>query len=402
MSFFNLRCSREMTLVVDNSPTATATRSYTRRAPRRRRRYTRRRRGYKRRSFRSLQRGFKRQRRRTKSKFLAAQVNPFDASVDGVKIPDSNTVQSTPVKIEDQWNGAATDANGLTAIAFMPTLVNNRVNCVANTASSWTWSAAFGGGTDSSKKQSMIDNYDLFRACSHGVRVTCSAAPTTITGNLHVAIATTSNFGQTTWTFPTNIADLSNCVGYRKFPLAMLTQQGVTVVNKFLDCTMTQYMSCSSDGYSATGTDNTKQTNGWAAVMIVVEGAPNNTAVLSITEVSHLEAIPKVAAIDTSTPAAPYNVETLQETSRLAGGISPAYTDAESPLHAQQADQLTGGGMWSQFSAGVRSYSRRAAYGFGQRFVPGAAYMVANYMANRNYQNRYGNVANASPYLMGY
>jgi len=388
-----------MTLIVDNSQAAAATRTYTRRAPRRRRSYRRRRVSRYSRNRRVFRRA-KTQRRHVKTKFFAAQVNPFDASVDGVKIPDSNTVQSTPVKIEDQWNGAATDANGLTAFAFMPTMVNNRINGQASTASAWTWLAAYGGGNDSSKKQSMIDNYDLFRACAHGVRVTCSAAPTTITGNLHVAIATTSNFGSTTWKFPTNIADLSNCVGYRKFPLAMLTQQGVTVVNKFLDCTMTKYMSCSSDGFSDTGTDITNQTNGWAAIMVVVEGAPAATAVLSITEVVHLEAIPKVAAIDTSTPAAPYNVETLQETSRLAGGISPVYTDAESPLHQQEAQSI-GGGMWSSFQSGVRSWGRQAGY-YAGRNAPRAAFMLANYIANRRYQNRFGNVANASPYLMSY
>jgi len=338
-----------------------------------------------------------------KTKFFAAQVNPFDSSVDGVKIPDSNTMQSAAVKIEDQFS-VTSDANGLAVFAFMPTTVNNYIGHVPSSATAWTWASSFGYGNNSSKEVSFHDNYDLFRACAHAVRVSCSAAPTSITGNLHVCIATSTNFGATTWAFPTSIATMANCVGYRKFPLAMLTQQGVTVVNKFLDCTMTQYISALSDGFTATGTDNTKQTNGWAAIIVMIEGAPAATVILSVSEVMHLEAIPKVAALDTSTPAAPYNVEVLQQTSRLAGAISPVYTDAESPIHYQEADSL-GGGMWSRFSSGVRSYASefggRAAYSLGRRAVP-MGFAAANYLANKYYYDHYGNPANGNPRLMSY
>lgn len=403
-SFFNLRCGREMTLVVDNSTPAAAParRSYRRRraAPRYRRRRTFRR-SFRRRRFR---RGIYSRIHRAvnRTKFTHAQINPFDPQVDGVKIPDSNTMSSTSLRIEDDYNAWSTDANGLVAVAFIPTLVNTRIDHTAATAVTWTWPAAFGGGADSSKKANVALNYDLFRPCAHGVRIQCSAAPTTITGNLHVAIATASNFGQTTWTFPTSIADMANCVGYRKFPLSMMTQQGVTVVNKFLDCTATRYLDVNSDGYSATGTDITLQTNGWCAIIVAVEGAPTATAVLSMRQVIHVEAIPKISAVDNSTPAAPYNVNVLQQTSRLAGGVSPAFTDAETPVHHQEADALMGeGGMWSSFSSGFSNTARRYAYAVGRNAIP-AGIAAANYWYNRRYQERFGNPANTSLFMMGY
>lgn len=399
VSFFNLRCGREMTLVVDNSQPAAAPRPAYRR--RTRRRFTRFRRPIYRRKARRVVRR-RRVRRRVLPKFVRAQINPFDVNVDGVKIPDSNTIQSTPLKIEDQFNGVATDANGLIALGFIPTLVNNRVGYSAVSASTWSWNAAFGGGQDSSRKTAVADNYNLFRPCAHGLRITCSAAPTTITGNLHVGIATTSNFGASTWTWPTSIADLANCQGYRKYPLAMLTQQGVNVVNKFLDCTATKYIDTLSDGYTATGTDITMQTNGWAAIIIAVEGAPVSTAVLSIAEVMHLEAIPKVSAVDNSTPAAPYDVNTLMETSRLSGNIAPTFSDAESARHEAEVHSLLGG----MFSAFTESAARRAsatANRFASSlggFAADAAFAGANYWLNSQYLNRWGNPANASPAML--
>jgi len=297
-------------------------------------------------------------------RFVKAQINPFDMSVDGVKIPDSNTYPSTPVRVEDQDLGVATDLNGLKAFACLPMLKNRVVSHVANTAASWTWAAAYGQGTDSSRLSAMTSAFQLVRPVAHGIKISCSAAPTTITGNLHVCVIAASDFGKTTWNFPTSVSDMSNGMFYRKYPLAMFTQQSLTVVNKFIDCTATRYIDPSSDGVDNSG-DISFQTNGWAAIIVAVEGAPANTSVLCLETVLHLECIPKATAVDNSSPAAPFNVNILQETSRMAGQIPGAYADQERQGYMEDVLSAVSQGVYRGIDSYIMPAARSAAYNVG-------------------------------------
>lgn len=379
LSLFNLRCGAQvnMTLIVDNSG-GNGGRS----APRRR--YTRRRPSYRRRSYRRgsyrgrgrFNRrafGFTSRRRRGVSlrdlhnlpKFMKAQINPFDPSVDGVKIPDSNTYPSTSVRIDDQWLSLATDANGLAARAFIPVLLNSRIDHTAATASTWTWPAAYGGGTNSTRFAQVGSNYTLLRPCAHGLRISCSAAPTTITGNLHVAVVAVSDFGASTWAYPTNIADMSNAMFYKKYPLAMFTQQSLTLINKFIDCTATRYIDVASDGIG-NSSDVGFNHNGWCALVVVVEGAPASTSVLAIESTTHFEMIPKAAALDTASPAAPFSTATLSGTSRVAGAIPAAYTAQEELSYMTDAAAALSQGMSAGVSNAYNSYVRPSLYSAGR------------------------------------
>jgi len=360
-SVFNLRCGREMTLVVDNSPAAAGGfRSSYRKRP------------YRRKAKRKPRKKARRKTRKKATiadlhrlpKFSKAQIDPFDPSCDGVKIPDSNTYPSTSLRVEDQFLAQTTDANGLKASFFMPFLENTKVNHTASTASAWTWSAAFGGGEDSTRQSAIASNYTLCRPVAHGLKISCSAAPTSITGNLHVAIVAATNFGKTTWNMPVNITELSNGMFYKKYPLAMFTQQTLTVVNKFIDVTASRYVDPGSDGV-ANAIDSEFQTNGWAAIVVAIEGAPANTSVLAIEQVVHYEAIPKVEAVDSASPAAAYNVNTLQQSSRLAGQVPAAFTEQERQSYLHDVIGAIGQGVYGAygnvFLPGVRSASYAAA-----------------------------------------
>lgn len=316
-----------MTLVVDNGSPATTVaprRSYRRRRYRRSRysRYSRRRPRYSR---------FRRRRRRTiqsplNNKFLLAQIDPFNEDCRGAKIPDCNTYPSTAFRVDDVWTALSTDANGIVARAFQPTIVNQIIDHVAATSSTWTWQANYAGGHDSSRLSNIIANFSLFRPVAHGVRITCPGVPTSVTGQLHVAIVTDDCRSQTSWNLPQSISEMSNCMFYQRFPLNQFTQQGVTIVNKFLDCTATRYMNPNSDGV-ANSSDINFQTNGWGVIMVVVEGGGNAQLVLEVENVLHVEAIALKSGLSTSTPAAPYNVGVLQNVSRMAGQTPAAFSD---------------------------------------------------------------------------
>ena len=364
---FSLWCVSGMTLVVDNSaPAQTAASSFRRPYRRYRRRYPRRRSVRKRRmTFRTRAR---RPRRRVHhlSKFVLANIDPFNVDCVGAKIPDSNTFPSHGFRVDDSLTGVAADANGLRAYAFLPTLKNQFVSHTAASASTWTWSAAYGGGTDSTRLSAIDSGYELFRPVAHGVKISCPGAPTAVTGNVHVAIVAVSEWGATTWAFPTSISMMSNGMFYRKYPLAQFTQQSLSIVNKFLDVTSSRYIDPSSDGIGPTTNDNNLQTNGWAAIVIVVEGAGAGNTVLEVENVLHIEAIPKKDGISVATPAAPYSVTSLEETSRMAGETPAAFADTERSEYMSEVTSALSRGARSAFSSAFRNIVVPGAYRVGQ------------------------------------
>lgn len=366
-----------MTLVVDSAPAAAPSRAYPRRRRTYRRRaysrYPRRRYGsYRRRSYRRYGRG-----RRSAGggnaamavqklpKFLAAQIDPFSQYVDGVKIPDSNTYPSTAIRLEDTFTGSS-DANGLCARLLRPHPYGMNVKHTAATASTWTWSAAYGGFDSSVRAASLVAQYGLYRSVAHGVRVSCLGAPTSVTGNLHVAIVAASDYNQATWNFPTSLTAMSNAMFYRKYPLAMFTQQNLNIVNKYLDCSQSVYIDANT-GRVANATDMQFHTDGWAAILLVIEGAPINTSLLTIENVLHLEAIPLTSSIDSGTPAAAYNTSVLEEVSRMAGQTPAAFADQEHQSYFDEVAQSISRGAYQAgnalFNNVVLPGLQHAAYG---------------------------------------
>lgn len=363
-----------MTLVVDNSvPPAAPRRSYTRRRGtyrRFRRRNTYRRSRYtRRRSYRP------RTMRRTKvlSKFALAQIDPFDERASGCKIPDSNTFPSCAFRLDDNTNFTTDATYGLKAAAFLPSLSTAYVSGTAASANSWTWSAAYGGSYANSRSSTFTSSYTLYRPVAHGLKLTCPVAPTSVTGNVHVAVVANSDFGKTTWNFPTSLSAMSNAMFYERYSLATLTQQPITIVNKFLDCTAQRYIDPASDGID-NSTDANLQTNGWAAVLIVVEGAGTSQIALNTEFVTHVEAIPLSTGLSTSTPAAPFDVAQLEEVSRIAGETPAAFTEQQRPSYMASVRDAMQSGMYG------------AANNFFDRVVLPSAYAFGGYAARQAFQ----------------
>lgn len=307
---------------------------------------------------------------RRMSKFVLANLDPFNQNADGAKIPDSNTYPSFPVKVEDEVSMTTDAVFGLCARVFRPYSAGLIVSGTAASASSWTYTAAFGGTTDSVRLSTVNSNFTLIRPVAHGIRLYAPTAPTTTTGFVHVCVYAQS-LKNTTWSFPQNVSQLNNCMFYQRFPLAMLTQKSVTVVNKFLDASATRYLDPASD-CAAQYTDVTFQTEGWGGIVVVVEGAPVNTNALVVESIIHAEGLPFVSGLQGSTPAAPYNVQALEEMSRIAGHTPAAVVQGEEESYFAQAAAAASAGAQSIFGPAVRhgAYALgRAATNYGLQYV---------------------------------
>lgn len=349
------------------SSVRTVYRTRTRRAPARRRRRApvRRRRSV---STARIARGARRARPVTK--FALANMNPFDQRADGCKVPDSNTYPSGVIKCEDEFTMTTDATYGLAAKVFRPYPTGMVVNTTAASANSWSFTSAFGGTSNSTRASSITSGFTVIRPVAHGIRLYAPTAPTSTTGFVHVCIYAQSEFSSG-WSFPQTISQMNNAMFYQRFPLAMLTQKSVTVVNKFLDSSATRYLDPASD-VAAQGTDMTFQTEGWAGIVVAVEGAPVNTNALVVESVSHLEGIPFVNSVNIATPAAPFDISALEGVSRSAGQAPGAFVQGEEAPYMQIAYNAYNG-MADQ----VYAYGNQFAYQAG-RYGVGAAFRYAS------------------------
>lgn len=362
-------------------------RSYRRAAPRRRR-FTRRvvRRRVAPRMLRAMPRRL--------SKFELGQINPFSKEVYGAKIPDCNTQPSTTSVSEDRivFTGAATDL-AITK-AFFPNLIANSVDSTTSTSSAWTWQAAYAGANASSVSTAFSASFLGVRPVAHGIRLSSQAAPTTVTGFVHVVVYPLDQYNQNTWNLPVNISQMAQLPWYRRYTLAQLTQTPVVVVNKFLDSTSSRYSDPASDLVGLAGDTVMQFAGGWCAILVAVEGGPLLGSNLSVENLAHYEVIPRFGtgsgSVFGTSPAAPFDTTKLENVSRIAGHSDAAFIDTPQAIAdrfrevgaiiAQGASTAAGelyenvvvpaarGAGYAATYAGARYLSRRAGYSGG---IPG-------------------------------
>jgi len=278
------------------------------------------------------------------TKYELGQVNPFDPQVNGVKIPDSNTQPSDTARCEDRWGltSPVTAGNGGCSI-FLPNLTANMVTANSAGPIDWSWPTSFGGQSLSTQKGSYVASFQAVRVAAHGIRISSPAAPTSITGFVHVALYPVSTSpNETSWILPTGIAAMAQLPWYRRFTVASLTQRAVTVVNKFIDGTALRYTDPTSD-LVGQGTDLSYQfSGGWCAVVVAYEGVPPSTNILSIENLVHYETLQKVGASGSQSPAAMYNVSELEDVSRIASQGNAIFMEGEESAQIRQAISIIG------------------------------------------------------------
>jgi len=269
------------------------------------------------------------------TKFLMAQIDPFDAQCQGAKIPDSNnmpSVANTSVELVPMSTGAT--ASNLIATAFRPSFRNASV--VMTTGSPLVNPAAFGGGVNRQNSAAYNAAVEVTRTVAHAIRLSSSLAPTTASGFVHIGLSVESIFNTTTWQFPTTVAQMSGLQYYKRVTLASLTQAPITIINKWIDDTGFRYSHPESDLTTA-ATNTTFQTDGgWSAIYVLVEGAPINSTVLSAEHILLTEFLPDKNGVLIGTSAASNSPEVLAAAGELSTRVEPFHTEAEQEGYIQR------------------------------------------------------------------
>lgn len=306
------------------------------------------------------------------SPFLLGQVDPFVDSVKGLKIPDQNTMQSETLCVQDEFSlifPTPTTTQNVRAYLFNPSPTSAFVEATYGTGS-WSWVGAFGGGQDLATATNIQTQYEAYRTGAHGVRISSPVAPTTATGFVHVCIYAPSTFGQSTWPFPTTVGQMRDLPWYRKMTLAALTQNPLTIVNKFLDQTAFRYVDPEETfaGFANTGRGNFHITHSWATILVAVEGVPSNQTVLTAETIHHFESLPKFGSSSAANPAAPSSPVHMEAAARISQQAQATHTESEQTSVLSQASQALNG-MGSSFISGAAAIGQRAAYAAGQTAV---------------------------------
>lgn len=276
--------------------------------------------------------------------FLMSHIDPFLPIVRGVKVPDSNTMESDTASLNDEFSMTLTSGANVKAILFNPAMTSTAVPSVEG-AGAWAWPAAYGGGLDVNQLANVQAGSTAWRAVAHGIRISSTLAATAATGFVHIAVYAPGTYGSGTWPFPTTIAQMRDLPFYRKVTLSSLTQSPLTVVNKFLDQTAFRYSDTQegSAGFSASGRSGFQVVHSWATIILAVEGAPTGTS-LGIETTLHIETLAKVGGTNNSSRAAPGNPGLMAAAGAMAAGTPATHFESEQgSLFAQAGEAISEG-----------------------------------------------------------
>lgn len=360
--------------------------------------------------------------------YALAHVDPFDDRCKGIKIPDANTMPSVALTLTQETTVSVTGGFA-NAHAFQPVPAAQEVfAAVKNVGSnSWQWgtsatSVALTAAqqVESLKLGALITGYDLYRPVAHGIRVSCGLSPQTVTGFLHVAIVARPKLNRfvNDW-WPASVGDLSESVWYKRVPLATLTQRPLTVVNKVLDTTSNNYLSpvraitgetvtqggvnygtasTNDGGNPAVGNASTTSTfdrdslNGFATIVIAVEGAPLDSAPIVVEQIMHLEAIPKSVGLQTGGLASPSRPDVLAGVSHMAATTPAEHFEGDEPSRIQQAAQAFATGAQQAMGGTLNTMADSFVSAAGR-----AGYAATMYAVNRAAGAAFGDVPGVGP-----
>ena len=117
------------------------------------------------------------------------------------------------------------------------------------------------------------------------------------------------------------------------------------------------------------------QHNGWATIIVAVEGSTNSTNVIQAEVVLHVEAIPDKSGISTATPAAAFNINELQQVSEIAGRTEAAFADQDRTSYMSEAVRAA--------TRGMRNAADRVFWNWGVPAAEAAGAAAVSYAANR-------------------
>lgn len=299
------------------------------------------------------------------TKFALAQLDPFDPKVFGAKVPDSNTIPSIANQDIDIL-AIPTTAGQLAGRAYRPRYTFGEV-VPTYAASNLVWDPAYGGGQNRQKRTQLGSVAEVIRPVAHAVRLSCPLASTSATGFVHIGLSVESNLGVTTWQYPTTVAEMANLAHYKRITLASLTQTPITAINKWVDDSGFMYRAVASRDGAETANNIEIQTEvGWAAIIVMIEGAPASSAALSVEHCLLSEFIPDKNSVIIGTAAAPSEPAVMSATATMMGEQEFTHVEAEQESYIQQGVSNFAAGLTQAGAGLVQQYAMPAMQAAGR------------------------------------
>lgn len=263
------------------------------------------------------------QKTKTVPRYVLSQVDPFNERSFGVKVPDSNTADSSTAFSRNDYS-LSTPASGGAGVIFRSSPHAYLVGPTTATQTAWTWPAAFANSVPVSNLTNLQAAFAAVRTVSFGIQISTRMSYTAAAGIVHVALLP-DMVNLTTWDYPATTSILGYAPFHVKIPMTEIVENGYTVTSRFTDATAHKYM---DTGSTDIGTYNASNpTPGWNAIMVWVEGAPASSVVLDIEYIAHYECLSpstSTAGIIASSPAVPHSPAVMSAVSYLNDMVPPA------------------------------------------------------------------------------
>lgn len=325
------------------------------------------------------------------TRFVLAQIDPFEPRALGAKIPDSNTIPSLANSDCDQVAiPQPSSGNNLIARAFLPSYRMGSLLSAAGTTSV-VWSGTWENRRNYSN---VVAQIEAFRPVGHAIRICSPLAPTSATGFVHVGLDVESRYNDTSGgtansypDFPTTVNQMTGLAFYKRVTLASLTQSPLTVINKWIDDSAFRYQDPREQTSLSNATENapTQTFNffqNWATIIVMVEGAPTGTGTcISVEHLLLSEAIPKKDSYILGSPAAPNSSATLNVVSSMAAKTDFAHTEAQQESYVSQAVDAVYTGAAEAGAYVFENVALPIAQSIGRQFVGTAMNMAVAAMS---------------------
>lgn len=253
--------------------------------------------------------------------YIAAQIDPFDPEVSGVKIPDDNMLPSATNRFRGVFS-AVTDANGNYASIFRPYAFGAQflpLSISSTPVVNWLG----GMPLNLNCATAMATTYNEVRTVAAGLRIKFIGSRTTSQGKLHIASygQCYTQEGHGVYFAPTTPAQFENCPWYGNYSLNEICEQEIVVPIRRTDCGSHRYRALTTVPSSAIAVPSgaIETCDGWSAIAILIEGANASTAVAQVEVVYHFEGLLRgdAGSFIAPSPARDYKVSTLEQASRV-------------------------------------------------------------------------------------
>ena len=285
------------------------------------------------------------------TRFVYAQLDPFEPAALGAKVPDSNTMPSIANCDTDQVSITAPSVAGrLVGMAFLPSYQASSFTATEG-AVSISWPVAT-GWNKRRNADNVVASVEAFRPVAHAIRLSSGLSPTTATGFVHIGLDVESRISSSTLVadpdFPRTINEMTGLAFYKKVTLASLTQSPITCINKWIDESAFRYQDPREQPALVVGpavTTGTSQQpyfnffNNWATIIVIIEGAPTGSNPLSVEHLLSTEMLPRKDAFILGGAAAPNSAGTMAAASSMAADTEFAHTEAEQQSYIARGAQ---------------------------------------------------------------